>query len=599
MGASDYMLPGAPQGNSYAAPIVNFGEIGNLPQAWQQGQQYARQRALQTAFPNGLPMDPATGQVDIKAIADTFAKYGDIKEMMPLLQQQMGIQAGQMVNNAGNPPGAQPSGPMAPQPAAGPAAMTGQFPQQPGITPTGMDASTRGQTPGKDNLRQLMTERQIDINSPEGKNVVTYLRSNGIGLDNDLSDEQSAKIRDGLSQLRSQRSTTTQVSRDEGTSQPPFAASSREVAQNTPPAGVSSNDQRTATQPGAAQPPFAPQQRTAPEEIGSRLINAPGDSWQKADNLGKTIDSISKAVTAGGRSLTQQQVEGAKATIANLTEQRKAMVERLTESAKIPAEVQKKRYEAITAADVKQHEALFNGVQALGNDSMGMRDNVLLQRQLVNHPDFKPGPLAEQTLFLQRMVPALAGNPQASELYKKILSNNMLHLVGTLKDTSSQLGDSNGRIFKPMIDMVQQASGTLENSKGGLRGLAELQYRTLMRNVEIANMQLDYKGGHYERLPAEFKKDIPKQVGLLDDNYVRGMRDWMAKHPILTPQERANPLLLEKASAIDPGATQSGKDTGKPSDPYEGRTLINPGTGERLHRENGKWISKSPIPGQT
>jgi hypothetical protein len=63
-GASDYMVGNAPQGASYAAPLIGFmlGErIAGLPEQYFRGTQHARTLALQNAYPNGMPMttDPA------------------------------------------------------------------------------------------------------------------------------------------------------------------------------------------------------------------------------------------------------------------------------------------------------------------------------------------------------------------------------------------------------------------------------------------------------------------------------------------------------------------------------------------------------------
>src|SRR5580698_9857257 len=88
--ASSYMVGNAPYGVSYAAPLVNFGALGDYPQDYFAGQQRRRTTNLQNAFPNGLPRD-AQGNVDVDSVGDTLTKLGGAdyaKELMPLLIQQ-------------------------------------------------------------------------------------------------------------------------------------------------------------------------------------------------------------------------------------------------------------------------------------------------------------------------------------------------------------------------------------------------------------------------------------------------------------------------------------------------------------------------------
>lgn len=98
-----------PGGASYMAPLLNFSEFGNLANDYYQGQfnkqrlttndqlqqlnqqriqQGQRQAQLAQAFPQGLPTDPNTGQIDYRQVAATLAKYGDVGNAVNVLQQQ-------------------------------------------------------------------------------------------------------------------------------------------------------------------------------------------------------------------------------------------------------------------------------------------------------------------------------------------------------------------------------------------------------------------------------------------------------------------------------------------------------------------------------
>jgi hypothetical protein len=55
--ASSFFVGNAPLGASYASPLLNFGQLSQIPQDIFQGQQRARTTALQQPV-----IDPTTGQ---------------------------------------------------------------------------------------------------------------------------------------------------------------------------------------------------------------------------------------------------------------------------------------------------------------------------------------------------------------------------------------------------------------------------------------------------------------------------------------------------------------------------------------------------------
>jgi len=152
-----------------------------------------------------------------------------------------------------------------------------------------------------------------------------------------------------------------------------------------------------------------------------------------------------------------------------------------------------------------------------------MVDNVKLQKDLTNNPEFWSGPGEKTALFLKRAVPSLAGSAAPMELYQKVLNANMLHMIDQMKAASQEMGSSSSRIFTAQIQQIEKASGTLDNSTTGLRALAELNQRALQRNMQIADFATAYKQGQLRGLPPEFTKGgAPQRPGMLDDNFEKG-----------------------------------------------------------------------------
>src|SRR6266704_1751719 len=91
-----------PGAASYSAGWMDFSELGNLYNDYQQTQLTEQQKKLNEAklqqmqqqielsksFAGGLPTDPATGQVDYRKAAAILASKGDIGGAISLIQQQ-------------------------------------------------------------------------------------------------------------------------------------------------------------------------------------------------------------------------------------------------------------------------------------------------------------------------------------------------------------------------------------------------------------------------------------------------------------------------------------------------------------------------------
>jgi hypothetical protein len=216
MGASDYFVGAAPQGASYAAPLIGFqlGQaIGNLPKDYFDATQRARQLAMQNAFPNGLPMKD--GRVDVNAMANTGAKLGGLEYGEKLLPYLYGDQSGQSMQDldswvrgggtgapAGGPANAN-MGPAATPSAAGPANLRmgqgGGAPQaqpqapQPQPQPQPQLSSAGTDNNGSDTIRSVATEafggRDVSPMIPR------FAAALGVSSDAPLTAEQVTRAR--------------------------------------------------------------------------------------------------------------------------------------------------------------------------------------------------------------------------------------------------------------------------------------------------------------------------------------------------------------------------------------------------------------------
>src|SRR6266403_264555 len=127
----------APGGMSYAAPLLSFANFSNwaaddpYQKIFNEQQQKLNQQRIQSGqqgldiantFKRGLPIDPATGQIDYGRVAGMLAQRGDIgalTQMAPLMQQQ---QAGNTPLYGAGPGGAAsiPARPLPPANASSP-----------------------------------------------------------------------------------------------------------------------------------------------------------------------------------------------------------------------------------------------------------------------------------------------------------------------------------------------------------------------------------------------------------------------------------------------------------------------------------------------
>src|ERR1700733_12751944 len=93
-GPQDFMVGNAPQGASYAAPLLNFDNLAKLPQTMAANQAAMMDLQARRAFPNGLPTLP-DGSPDTQEILKKTVQFGGApaaQALLPYLQKQQVLQ---------------------------------------------------------------------------------------------------------------------------------------------------------------------------------------------------------------------------------------------------------------------------------------------------------------------------------------------------------------------------------------------------------------------------------------------------------------------------------------------------------------------------
>jgi hypothetical protein len=189
-----------PGGASYAAPLLNFAQLGDWgknfvnseqAQTTQQLdkakiQQIQQQIELSKAFSGGLPTDPQTGQIDYRKAAGILAAKGDIGGAVSLLQQQPPPMSPMF--------GGAPAG--GPQPAAG-------APIAPGPQPTSVQArplpppsprAPQGDSGNGGTITDMVTSVLPAQNQTTGETIMKIAQVTGLDPNADLTPGQQKRV---------------------------------------------------------------------------------------------------------------------------------------------------------------------------------------------------------------------------------------------------------------------------------------------------------------------------------------------------------------------------------------------------------------------
>lgn len=493
------MTGNAPQGASYAAPLVGF-QIGqslaSLPDQYMKGRENSRKIAMEDAFPKGVPTNP-DGSVDVNAVVDKGAKIGGlpfVQGMLPFLQQMaIGKQASDALSATD--PGSQPSGgaaaPQSSQPspmrnnpsASGPAHLGVQ---QPALSGNGSDVGDQGAP----TLRSMATEYSGGREAPIGS-IARQLR---INPDAPLSAEQQTQVKTFLSQ----------AARPTG--------SEDVVAQNGP-SGAS--EQGAGAPNGQNAAPFAAggASGSPPPSQGGQSGATPGPRHAEAVNLSAAARTLRakaaqlsamKNPEAAQPLLKQADTFDARAkTIFDAeTEDTKRTPEQ--KNALDPRVEQSKGLEVAQKQELTRGDALQKGLQGASREfETALKPHLDAMRGILNDPNFVSGTGVgfQEALNKIRSSPlfkSLPGyDPNAAlpnEAIRKVVAASILNQTTELKAEAAEMGGSAGRLFQQQISLMEKAAQNPENTAPALRYLTELQQRMGDHARKMAELANNYQG---------------------------------------------------------------------------------------------------------
>jgi hypothetical protein len=564
--AASFAVGNAPYGASYAAPLLNFDKLAQLPETFFKGTQNARTLALQNAFPNGLPKDDS-GNIDINAVSDTLAKLGGAdyaKGLMPyLIESQMGAQGARAITGddgttpeptqspSTNVVGA--SGPAnirGPQrPAAAPAA-PGGTPGQPQLSSFGADNN------GADTLRSIVTE------SAGGRDVSPLLpriaAAFKVDPDAPLSADQAQSIRArmvkiGQAQTQPQGGGGQQTSQVTGGGAPvnPVGgtggggAPAPSALLETPPQG----QPPVATSPGTQAPPVPGQQQPGQQVMAVPGVPAGQDPAVVANRL------MDQAKLLHGQATRYAAFQGGAAMAASIENRAKVLEDRAKqifdfmgkqmESTPTQKDVASgaAATKAVTDANVKSSETQLAGIRGSANEyETDLKPKVDLATSILSDPRVYTGTGGDfsQIINRARAIYGPTAPAQLQEMLSKVTASSILAQINGLKTQMMEAGgasSSAGRIFQAQVDLMQKASPQLGTTLAGNRALVELERRTGEQAIAIRDLALDYLG------PTD-ANGVPTKHKFLDVGFDKIAADYLKKNPLFSPDEQANPSLL-------------------------------------------------------
>jgi hypothetical protein len=518
--ASEFMVGSAPQGASYAAPLVGqqIGQqIGNLPQDYYEGQKRQRELAVMNAFPNGIP--PGTTAQDIMG---TLAKAGGGQYVLPMLQYMFQQQADAPLNsflsgtNFGGNGGARAPVPSYPSPARNTPTAIGSaslvtrpqgVPQQ-GSQPGPMqEASPQApmSSTGMDN-NGVETIRTMLASMGGAKDMGSAIKSVGatLGLDTDtpLTPSQSARV-------------------------------GAYVRANADALGIPSATQKTAQaqQPVQGNVPVQEAQPVQEDDqtLGDLIPKTWIDSGHTAAEYRDVLSALAArpSITEGARAAAIQRLKaideafGAGLKLKQETAEQNKRLTGEEKNARNPDVATFEMTKEWNKQDVERYSKQAASIDAQADAADHMRPQFQLAKGLFKDPRFYSGVGEGTNLFYKRAVAAFGGDPNAAlpqETFRKIMAANVLEQIANLKAETAASGGTT-RIFQAQIDLMRKAAQNPDNSIAANRLLTEIGTRLSDRATQIADMKAAYKNGH------------------IDSQFNTQLRRWSQKHDIFTPDE--------------------------------------------------------------
>ena len=527
---ADFYVP-TPGGASYVAPNVQFNWLGNLLDQYTGGMQQAKAQQSMNAFPQGVPIDPRTGQPDITAITNTAARIGGLPAVQQYLPFLYGAQQNQQLANVLT-GGGQPQAPPAPAPnnAASPQTLT-PAPVSRGTqaAPAAPSAPFMGGQPvaqgdqAPDNLRSIVTE-SFGPDRDMSRFIPGFARMMNVDADQPLSDNQARDVRFRLGQYK--------IARGEG--QPM-------VGGNRPQVGVSEDvSQPTQAVSAAEQNVNAPLARQAQAETlaaeNSPEVQALRQEAKRNRAAGIYASDPRQGGTPEKGKIFTDNADKIDARADRLVEARKAAAEPTVEQkgARDIALIDQARAKTIAEEEAKASLKEYTGIQARAQNYEGSMKRYLgVIKGILNSPGVYTGIGAEAALDFNK-IKAIFGDTRAAalqEAMKKGTSQSVLDQITQQREEMSGSGLTAVRIFAQQLQLMMNASPSLETTLVGNRILAEIADRMGKYSSDVAQMARDWR------------RD-PKNKDVLGTGFDQMLSDYAKKNPVFTQIELSHPEIL-------------------------------------------------------
>jgi hypothetical protein len=181
--------------------------------------------------------------------------------------------------------------------------------------------------------------------------------------------------------------------------------------------------------------------------------------------------------------------------------------------------------------DIARSQKTYGGMHAISNQfETGLEPAIQVAKGILNRPEMYSGIGGQFSLDFNKVRAALGDRGAATlqEGLQKINAISVLAQVNQQKDEMQETGATSSRIFSQQVDQVAKASASMENTVNGNRFLINFQ---------------DRMGQFSKALTAQAQAYIQAH-GHLDVGFDKQVSNYIAKNPIFSPQERADPRIL-------------------------------------------------------
>ena len=197
---------------------------------------------------------------------------------------------------------------------------------------------------------------------------------------------------------------------------------------------------------------------------------------------------------------------------------------------------QKTQAAELTKEQIARSNKTFTGITGSATEATKALDNTEKARALLNNPSFTSGYGAHGIMTIEGLKSWAGGNPDrlaSMQAFTKVTAANLLgQISGIRSDITQETGGASGRVFSSEIDMMKDASASLDNSPEANRILVTIQDRLAKQSLAIQDEAIKWRKSH---------------GGILTDDWYSHIGDYLDKHRMFTDAEMANPARLMRA----------------------------------------------------